>query len=117
MEAACAGKSASLRNIDSSLASGKATIARLELELKVTKDAQAALKMTKVHVERVREEMSKQLALTKEKLATMKAEATKVLAADEDSMRTTLQSELEQAYTVELSKLEQQVLSHKLHVN
>ena len=47
----------------------------------------------------------------------MKAEAVKVLAADEDSMKITIRSELEQAYTVELSKLEQQVLRHKLHVD
>ena len=48
MEAACAGKLATLCNIDSSLASGEATIAQLELELKAVKDAQVALKMTKV---------------------------------------------------------------------
>ncbi|XP_020274789.1 uncharacterized protein LOC109849379 [Asparagus officinalis] len=46
IEAACAGKSTTLCNIDSSLASGEATIARLKLELKAAKDAQAALKMT-----------------------------------------------------------------------
>ncbi|XP_020265637.1 uncharacterized protein LOC109841166 isoform X2 [Asparagus officinalis] len=117
MEAAYAGRSTTLYNIDSSLASGDATIARLEQELKAAKDAQAALKITRVHAERAREETSGQLTLTKEKLATAKAEAVKVLAADEDSMKITIRSELEQAYTVELSKLEQQVLSHKLHVD
>ncbi|XP_020244481.1 uncharacterized protein LOC109822662 [Asparagus officinalis] len=117
MEAAYAGRSTILYNIDSSLASGDATIARLELELKAAKDAQAALKITRVHAEHAREETSGQLTLTKEKLAATKAEAVKVLAADEDSMKITIRSELEQAYTVELSKLEQQVLSHKLHVD
>ncbi|XP_020245257.1 diacylglycerol O-acyltransferase 2D-like [Asparagus officinalis] len=38
-----------------------------------------------------------------------------MLAANEESMKATLQGEPEQAYVEELSKLEQQVLSHKLH--
>ena len=106
-----------LHNIKSSLASSAGKIARLKQELQAKGEAWEILEVARVDEERDREMVSKELELSEQELTKATEEAARMLAANEESMKATLQGELEQAYVEELSKLEQQVLNHKLHVD
>ena len=75
------------------------------------------LGMAKDDLERSQVVISGKLELSKQKLAKIKQEAAKTLSLTEESFKVALQCELERTYTEELTKLEQQVRSHKLHVD
>ncbi|XP_020265063.1 myosin-6-like [Asparagus officinalis] len=117
MEAVLAEKQTSTRQLKSSITSGKAKIERPEEELKAEVEALAILGMTKDDLERSKVVISEKLELSKQKLAKIKQEAAKTLSLTEESFKVALQCELERTYTEELTKLEQQVRSHKLHVD
>ena len=80
-------------------------------------EAVVILGMAKDDLERSQVVISGKLELSKQKLGKIQQEAAKTLSLTEESFKVALQCELERTYTEELTILEQQARSHKLHVD
>ncbi|XP_020259797.1 uncharacterized protein LOC109836345 [Asparagus officinalis] len=116
MKAVLDNKLQTLQNIKSSLVSSVGKIAQVKQELQAEEETWELLEMTRVNEERNQEIASRELKLSEQELTKAKEEAARMLSANEESMKATLQEELKQAYVEELSQLKQQVLNHKLRV-
>ncbi|XP_020261777.1 uncharacterized protein LOC109837823 isoform X1 [Asparagus officinalis] len=98
----------------SSLDSGREEVARLKEALRHAEESVTLIAEDLAGLERSREQTLEKLGSTQERLMKLKNEAAKILSSSEDSVRASLQAELEQSYVDRLSSLESHVLSRQL---
>ncbi|XP_020251681.1 uncharacterized protein LOC109829038 [Asparagus officinalis] len=98
----------------SSLDSGREEVARLKEALRHAEESVTLIAEDLAGLERSREQTLEKLGSTQERMMKLKNEAAKILSSSEDSVRASLQAELEQSYVDRLSSLESYVLSRQL---
>ncbi|XP_020258706.1 uncharacterized protein LOC109835123 [Asparagus officinalis] len=90
----------------SSLDSGREEVARLKEALRHAEESVTLIAEDLAGLERSREQTLEKLGSTQERLMKLKNEAAEILSSSEDSVRASLQAELEQSYVDRLSSLE-----------